>query len=426
MSDSPDRGGRLSAELIAVGTELLLGDSVDTNSGWISGRLAEIGVDVFRHMTVGDNVQRLASAVREAAARADAVIVTGGLGPTQDDLTRDAVALVAGVALERRPELVAYVTEYFAARGREMPERNLVQADMPAGARVLSPVGTAAGFAVAVQAATVYCVPGVPAEMRAMIAGDVIPELSRRRGAGSTVSRVIRTAGMSESGVAELCSPIVRRLDETQGATIAFLASRGETRVRVTVSAASRDQALALTDPVVDEIVDLLGAGVTGIDDEGVEHAVARQLMAAKQTLAVAESITGGCVGGRLVSVPGASDWFRGGVIVYATDLKATLAGVDQAVLDAHGPVSEEAAAALAVGVRQRLRADVGLGVVGVAGPTTQNGKPVGTVCLAVGLEDAPSATQTLQLPSWGRTELQEFAGSFALDFLRRQLAERA
>lgn len=416
----------LRAEIVAVGSELLLGESTDTNSAWISARLAEIGVDVFRHATVGDNLERLVAELQGAVTRADAVIVTGGLGPTQDDLTRDAVARLAAVALERRPDLVDYLERYFARSHRPMPASNLRQADIPAGARVLAPVGTAAGFAVEVDGAVVSCVPGVPTEMRAMVEGDVVPDLVKRGGLATTISRVIRTSGMSESSIAEACAGIVERLDVAGNPTVAFLASRGETRVRVTAKAASREAARALVDPIVEEIVELLGAGVVGLDEEGVEHAIARQLRHAGWTLAVGESVTGGGVGARLVTVPGASDWFRGGIVAYSAEAKTHVAGVPEDGLTGHGPVSEAVAGALAVGVRDRLRADTGLAVVGVAGPAPQGGADVGTVCVGVVVPDAPPRTRTVGLPSRSREQILEWAASVALDFLRRQLSEAA
>lgn len=414
----------LAAEIVAVGSELLLGQNVDTNSAWISARLAEIGVDVFRHATVGDNPERIVAELGGAVARAGAVIVTGGLGPTQDDLTRVAVATLAGVALERRDGLVAHLEEYFTARGRTMPRSNLVQADLPLGARVLAPVGTAAGFAVDVGRTVVYCLPGVPAEMTVMMERDVVPDLVRRGGLAATISRLVRTAGMSESGVAERCGALVERLDEVGNPTVAFLASRGETRVRVTGKAASRQAALALVDPVVDEIVGLLGAGVVGVDDEGVELAIARQLRRLGWTLAVAESVTGGGVGARLVTVAGASDWFLGGVLAYTEGVKTRLGGVPEELLARDGPVSEPVVGALAAGVRTRLGADVGLAVVGVAGPATQGGRDIGTVCVGVALPGEPTRTRTLALPSRSRTQIQEVAASMALDALRRSLVE--
>ncbi len=417
----------MRAELVAVGSELLLGESVDTNSAWISARLAEIGVDVYRHTTVGDNVGRMADVLREALRRSDAVIVTGGLGPTQDDLTRNAVARVAGVDLRRHDEIVDHLGAYFARIGRRLTDNNLVQADLPVGARVIDPVGTAPGFALEVGDAVVYALPGVPREMEAMLEGAVVPELAGRGGRATTVSRVVRTAGIAEAAVADLSAPVVRRLDESGNPTVAFLATRGETRVRVTGKAPARAEALALVDPVVDELLDLLGTNVVGVDDEGVEHAVARQLDRLGWSLAVAESVTAGGVGARLATVPGASGWFLGGLVTYATHAKRALAGVDPAVLDSHGPVSEPVAARLTEEARDRLGADVALGVVGVAGPTDQGGVPVGTVCVAVtGPAPAgPDAVRTVRLPRRARVETQQWAASVALDFLRRRLADQ-
>ncbi len=416
----------MRAEVIAVGSELLLGDSVDTNSAWISARLAEIGVDVHRHTTVGDNLGRMVEVLRAAAERADALIVTGGLGPTQDDITRVGVAALAGVELERREELVRHVEAHFRRSGIPMPASNLVQADLPAGARVLSPVGTAAGFAIEVSAAgrstVVYCLPGVPAEMEQMLAAEVLPDLRRRAGSSTVVSRVVTTSGMAESAVAEALSDLVRRLDAQGNPTVAFLASKGQTRIRVTAKAQTRDEALALAAPVVDELLVVLGRAVVGVDDEDTEHAVARLLRRHSWTLAVAESITGGGVGARLVRVPGASDWFRGGLVVYATESKAAVAGIDAQLLADRGPVDPEVCRALAVAARERFGADVGLAVVGVAGPTEQNGRPVGTVVLASALPDGVEHRERV-IRSNARIDIQERAVGLALDHLRRRLA---
>ncbi|MPZ88803.1 MAG: competence/damage-inducible protein A [Nitriliruptorales bacterium] len=414
----------MRAEIVAVGSELLLGQSVDTNSAWISARLAEIGVDVFRHVTVGDNVDRMVTVLSEATARADAVIVTGGLGPTQDDVTRVAVARLAGASLRRRQELVDYLEDYFQRRRRPMPANNLVQADLPEGARMLPPVGSAAGFALDVGSATVFCVPGVPREMEVMVARDVLPALTERGGLAITISRVVRTSGMAESAVAETLAPLVDRLEVAGNPTIAFLASRGETRVRITGKAVTREAALALVDPIVEEALAGLGPGVVGLDDEGPEYLIARRLQALGLTLGVAESVSGGNLAARLVVVPGASEWFRGGLVVYATPTKVSLAGLEPDLLERYGPVSEETAAALALAACERLEADVGVGVVGVAGPTTQGGRDMGTVCLGVVLPDGLMRTRELRVPGRSRSEVQEWAASTALDMVRRRLAE--
>lgn len=419
----------MRAELIAIGSELLLGDHVDTNSAWLSSRLAEIGVDVHRHTTVGDNPSRLIATLREAADRADIVITGGGLGPTQDDLTRFAVAELAGVELERRDELVEWVREHFARGRRQMPERNIIQADLPIGATVIPPIGTAAGFAVDVPGAgdptRIYCLPGVPGELTRMTTDHVIPDIAARGDLATTVSRLVRTSGMSESGVADIAADLVDRLEERGNPTIAFLASKGETRVRVTGKADDRADALALVDPVVDELLALLGTGVVGVDDEGAEHAVARALLTAGWTLGVAESVTGGGVGARLVRVPGATRWLRGVLVPYSTDVKSSpVVGMDAEVLAAEGPVSEATAGALAEAARERLGADVGLAIVGVAGPDTQDDVDVGTVCIGVVVPGAGVRTWQRRLPVRDRADLQEFAASVAIDALRRAIAD--
>lgn len=413
----------LRGAVVAVGSELVVGDAVDTNSAWLARRLTELGVMVRQHTSVGDDHADLVEVLRGAVDDHDVVLVSGGLGPTPDDLTRFAVAEVAGVALARRDDLAAGLRAFFAERDRVMPESNLVQADLPVGAEALPPVGTAPGFALGVDDALVVCVPGVPSEMREMTERSVVPLLRRRGGLAATVSRTVHTAGVAESDVAERCADLVDRVAADGGPRIAFLASRGQTRVRVSARAPDAAAARAVVDPVVDEVVGRLGAAVVGLDDEGVEHAVARLLGHRGWTLAVAESITGGGVGARLVTVPGASDWFAGGVIAYATAAKSTLAGVPEAVLTEHGPVSEETARALAAGVRDRLGTDVGLAVVGVAGPTTQDAWPVGTVCLAAVLPSTAHA-RTLHLPPRSRVDLQQASATVALEHLRRRLVD--
>lgn len=433
----------MRAEIVAVGTELLLGENVDTNSAWLSARLAEIGVDVHRHTTVGDNHRRIVDVVGAAAARADVVIVSGGLGPTRDDLTRFAVAELAGVELERRGDLLDHLGARFAAAGREMPDNNLVQADLPAGARVVWPVGTAAGFAVSAEGpgqarADVWCLPGVPWELRQMAERELLPALREAAGTVTTVSRVVHTAGMGESQVAAAVDDVIAELDVARDGTpagaegddddrrrvptIALLASGGETRVRITAQAPTREAAWQRAAPVVDAVLDRLGRGVAGLDDEGPEHQLARLLGEAGRTLAVAESVTGGRVAERLVTIPGSSHWFRGGLLTYSSALKTELAGVDPALLDARGPIDDDVAAAMAEGAARRCHADVGLAVVGVAGPEPQGGAEVGTTIAAVW--DGASHVRRRVLPTSERVEVQRMAASMAIDLARRVMAE--
>lgn len=426
MRPREDARAALTAEVIAVGTELVTGDLVDTNSAWVSRRLEQLGIAVERHTVIGDVRTDLAAAIARAADDHDVVVVTGGLGPTPDDITRFAVAQVADVALCRHDDLVDAIRERFTARGRDMPVSNLVQADLPEGATVVPAVGTAAGFTLRIDGALVVCLPGVPAELRTMTDDHVVAMLEALGGRRPAVTRSVRTAGAAESAVAQRCAVLERRLASSPDVALGYLAGGGEIQVRVTARAADRPGAEALAAAVVEELVALLGPWVVGLDDEGVEHLVARQLLARRWTLAVAESLTGGGVGARLVTVPGASSWFAGGLITYATPVKSFLADVPAALLEREGPVSEQVAAALASGARARLATDVALAVLGVAGPTTQGGRDVGTMCVAVALPDGDTHARTVVLPALDRTDLQQRGASVALDFLRRRLAEVA
>jgi nicotinamide-nucleotide amidase len=409
-------------EIVGVGTELLLGQIVNTNAAWIGQRLADVGWDCLRHTSVGDNQGRIAEVMREALARADAVIVTGGLGPTQDDITREALAEVAGVPLVRRPELEAWLRERFAHMGiARMAEMNLRQADVPEGARYIdNPRGSAPGLIVDVGGKPVYAVPGVPREMEGMLERVVLPDLAARAGEGrAIVSRVLRTAGVGESRLAERLTP----LWESAGAgqvTLAYLASAGEVRVRLTAVGATREEALAEIAPLEAKVREELGEVVYGVDDETLEEAVGRLLRERDATVATAESLTGGLLGGRVTAVVGASDYYLGGIVAYATDAKAALLGVDREVLAAEGPVSEATAGAMAAGARRAFGAGLGLATTGVAGPAEQDGRPVGTLCLGVA-DVAGTVTSTLRAPG-DRTQVRAWAVTVALDLLRRRL----
>jgi len=411
-------------EIVGVGTELLLGQIVNTNAAWIGQRLAEVGWDCLRHTVVGDNQERIAGVLREALDRADAVIVTGGLGPTQDDVTREAVAAAAGVALRRDPAIERWLEERFARFGvRRMAQMNLRQADVPEGARTIdNPRGSAPGLVIEIGGTPLYAVPGVPREMEGMLERVVLPDLAARAGEGrAIVSRTLRTAGVGESLLAERLTPLWESTGAAgEGVTMAYLASPGEVRVRLTAVGATREEALARIAPVEQAIRDELGAVLYGFDDETLEQAVARLLGERGQTLATAESLTGGLVGGRVTTVPGASDHYPGGVVAYATEAKATILGVDHKLLDEHGPVSEPVAAAMAEGVRLAFAADVGLATTGVAGPTEQGGHPIGSLCLAVA--DAVGTVTTTQRAPGDRTQVRAWATTLALDLLRRRL----
>ena len=408
----------MRCEIVAVGTELLLGQIVDTNSSWMGEQLAIIGIDHLRQTKVGDNLGRIVEVLEEALSRADAVIVCGGLGPTQDDITREAIAQVMGVELVRHPEIADVIRELFASRGRTMPENNLRQADVPAGASIIEQrIGTAPGLICPVGDKVIYAVPGVPYEMKEMLERAVLPDLAARAGQRHVIaSRVLRTWGESESRVAELLDPRIRALDEAGNVTIAFLASGIEgIKVRLTGRAETDDQLAVLLDAEAVEVEAALGDIVFSRDDLSMEAEVGRLLMDRRWTVAVAESLTGGLVASRIVTVPGSSEWFKGGIVAYDSQVKFDVLGVPE------GPViSEEAAKAMADGVRKLLGADVGLATTGVAGPAEQEGHPPGTVWLGVAVGDEVSAT-LIKLPG-DRERVRQLSVISLMDRLRRRL----
>ncbi|HTW08710.1 MAG TPA: competence/damage-inducible protein A [Acidimicrobiales bacterium] len=411
----------MRCDVVAIGTELLLGHVVDTNSAWIGSRLAEAGIDCYRQVKVGDNHGRIVAALQDALDDADAVICCGGLGPTQDDITREAIAEVMGVKLRRDAMIEARLRERFAHR--HLPESNYKQADVPEGATTITAAaGTAPGLVCPVGGKVIYAVPGVPLEMREMVAGSVVPDLVRRSGRNATIkSRFLRVWGVPESKVAEVVAPRVEALEGT-ATTIAFLANATEgVRVRVTTFAEGAD-ALSLARRTLDEeeaqLRALLGDSVGGVDDEGLEVVVGQLLLAHGLRLAVAESLTGGIVSARLTSVPGSSQWFVGGVVSYADAVKQSLLEVEP------GPVvSQEAAARMADVVRQLMHADVGLSLTGVAGPATQEDQPVGTVYVGLAGPGPDVDVDRLHMPG-ERQVVRERASTYSLDFLRRRLLQ--
>ena len=411
----------MRCDVVAIGTELLLGQIVDTNSEWIGEQLAIAGVDSHFQVKVGDNLRRIVLALRESLARSDAVIACGGLGPTQDDITREAIAEVLNVPLRRDPALVDRVRNMFQARGRQMSDNNLRQADVPEGATIIPQVrGTAPGLICPVGHKVIYAVPGVPHEMEEMVLRAVLPDLQARSGATATIrSRTLRTWGLAESALAEVVGPRLEALERAGNPTIAFLASGIEgIKVRITAKAGDEAADRALLDAEESELRALLGDVVFGVDDETMEAAVARLLIDAGLSLGLAESLTGGLVGARLTAVPGASDWFRGSIVAYDSAVKHRLLGVPD------GPVvSEQAALAMATGSAKVLAADVGLGVTGVAGPTEQDGQPVGTVWMGLAMDGEADAVR-VQLPG-DRDRIRQFAAISLLDLLRRRLLGR-
>jgi nicotinamide-nucleotide amidase len=412
----------MRCEIVAVGTELLLGQITDTNSAWIGEQLALCGIDSHFHTAVGDNVARIVETLRTALRRSDAVIVCGGLGPTQDDLTREALAETLGVPLVRDAEAAELIRARFRERGREMPDNNLRQADVPrGGSRIPQMPGTAPGLIYSTgsgkDAQVIYAVPGVPSEMRAMLLGTVLPDLQARADSTTVIkSRVLRTWGHSESGVAELLAERIRALDGAGNPTLAFQASGMEgLKVRITAKAEDEARATAIIADEERRVRAILGQLIFGVDGQTMESVVLDELEQRGLTLGAAESLTGGMVGMRLTDVPGASRVFRGSVVAYDSRVKHDVLGVPP------GPVvSADAAQAMAAGARRVLGADVGIAATGVAGPAEQEGQPVGTVFLGLSMDDGSEAVRVV-LPG-NRKLVRRFATTSLFNLLRLRL----
>ncbi|NNC93024.1 MAG: competence/damage-inducible protein A [Acidimicrobiia bacterium] len=404
----------MNVEVIAIGTELLLGQIVNTNLATIGRALAEAGLDTYRQVVVGDNLDRLSEAIREGLSQSDAIILTGGIGPTQDDITREGICAATGLEMDYSEEYAAELEAWWAARGREMPSTNYKQAEHPAGAFLIdNPKGTAPGLDIDIDGKRIFALPGVPAEMVMMLNGHVIPALIALDGGDAAIlkSRLLRSYGMSESQVAELLADL---FDDGTNPTMAFLASAGEIKVRLTAKAATGAEADALIAPIEAEVRARLGT-VFGADEETLERLIFDALDARGWTIATAESATGGMIAARLTAVPGASDFVRGSVVSYATDVKERVLGVPAETL-ASGVVSEETALAMAAGAREVLRADVVVAVTGSAGPDPQE-RDVGTMVVAVATPDDARA-RTFRMPG-DRERVRTYTVTAALHLVR-------
>jgi len=438
---------------VAVGTELLLGQIVDTNSSWIGEQLALAGIDSHFQTKVGDNLGRMTAAIEQALERSDAVIVCGGLGPTPDDITRDAIAAVMGVELRRDEAVVERIRSMFYRRDRQMPANNLQQADVPVGARVMAvqpgtapglicplrpgassdgmalggaPLGgaesggTEPGKADAGAEKVIYAVPGVPWEMKRMVSECVVPDLQARAGERHVIrSRTLRTWGHSESGLAELLEPEMRLLDSTGKATIAFLASGMEgLKVRITAKAADDETAETVLSGVESRARAVIGEAVFGVDDDTMESVVLDMMRSQGLTLGLAESVTGGLIAARLTEVPGASDVLRGAVVPYDRSLKTAVLGAPDV-----NAVSSEMALAMAEGACRVLGADVGLATTGAAGPDPHEGAEAGTVWIGLHLDGEGDAVRVRF--NMARTMVRQLGTITALNLLRTRLPAR-
>ena len=407
----------MRTEIIAVGTELLLGEIVNTDAPMIAQGLAELGIGVYFQTVCGDNPDRLKSVLEVAKQRADLIITTGGLGPTADDLTKETIAAAFGKGLVRDEESMARLREHF--KGRTMTKNNEKQADVPEGCTVFqNDWGTAPACAFEGEGCLVIMLPGPPRECTPLFREKVMPFLEKRRG-GALCSRYVKVFGMGES---EMASRLSRQMDTWENPTAAPYAKEGECLVRITAMGKDKEEAFAMTEPAVREVRQVLGDVVYGVDVDSLEQVVVQEMTARGLTLATAESCTGGLMGKRITDVPGASACYLGGVVSYQNEVKENLLGVRHETLITKGAVSEDTACQMAEGVRKALGADIGISTTGVAGPgggTPE--KPVGLIYVGISTGDRTWAVRILR-PRQSRESLRRLASSTAFDLVRRHL----
>lgn len=413
----------LKAEIICIGSELLLGQIVDTNAAFLAKKLAELGIDLYYKSTVGDNLTRLLAVLKQAWERADLLILSGGLGPTMDDLTREGIAKLLEEELVTDAVSQKRIEEYFRQRGVPMTKNNLRQAFRPASAIPLpNPLGTAPGLWVEKAGKILVALPGVPVEMKYLMEKEVLPRLQRAipaRESACLLSKVLKVVGLGESAVEE---KIMDLLIAQQNPTIAPLAKRGEVQLRITAKADRREKAESMIGKVEEEIRQRLSGYVFGSDQE-LEEVIGRILTEKGLTLGIAESCTGGLISHRITEVPGSSVYYAGGIMAYSNTWKIKLLGVKEELIQKYGAVSPQVAAAMAEGLRKQYGVDLGLSSTGIAGPgggTPQ--KPVGLVYLGLA---SPSGTITKEMKFlWNRSENKVAAAQAALTLLWQHLRE--
>lgn len=404
-----------------IGTELLLGQTVDTNAAFLASELAAAGVHVFFKSTVGDNRDRMATTIERALERSEIVITSGGLGPTEDDLTREIVADVVGVELTEDEEALRQIEAVFHGNKWVMTPSNRKQALIPQGAVVVpNALGTAPGFIVEHGDKTVVCLPGVPNELKAMLTENIIPYLSRRYDLDATLfSEDLKFVGIGESNLEER----LRDLLQSSNPTVAPYAGLGEVKIRLTARAADAEEAKTLFAPIEQEILRRVGEYMYGRGDDTLPGVAGQALQKAGWTLALAESCTGGLIARRLTDVPGSSAYFPGGIVAYSNEAKETLLGVPADTLRKHGAVSEQTAAAMALGARERFGATMGVAVTGIAGPAGGTAtKPVGLVFIGISRAETQ---QTFRFEfGENRERVRWQASQTALDLIRRHAVE--
>jgi nicotinamide-nucleotide amidase len=409
----------MKAEIISIGTEILLGELLDTNANYLAARLPALGIDLYWTTQVGDNLDRLTDAFRRAWDRSELTLATGGLGPTEDDVTREAIAAALGESMSVQPELEAQLREFFVRRGFVMPERNVKQATLIPSARAIpNPRGTAPGWWVEREGRVLVAMPGPPPELEHMWNAEVAPRLAEIVGGGVIVSRTLKTAGVGEGTIDEMVSPLLASTNPTIG----VYAKADGVQLRITAKAATAEEARRLIRPMEEETRRILGEVIWGADDDTLEGAVGALLKEQGLTLATMESCTGGLLAATITDVAGSSAYFRGGFVSYTAEMKIAL-GVDTELVARHGVVSTEVAQDMARACRQRLGADFGVGITGVAGPEPLEGKAPGTI--HIGLDDGAASQALSYAFAQGRAATKRRAVTTALALLRRALLTR-
>jgi nicotinamide-nucleotide amidase len=407
------------AEIIAVGSEMLTSQRIDTNSLFLTDQLNALGVEVRRKLIIGDDRALLTGAIRHALRHVEIVILTGGLGPTEDDVTRDAAAAALGRQLTFNAQICAEIEERFRQRRRVMAEINKRQAYVVDGAEALPNAnGTAPGQWVEEDGRVMILLPGPPGELKPLFEKECMPRLARRLPGLVIRTRFYRVTGFTESDLDALIAPVYSRYTNP---VTTILASPGDIQVHLRARAATAEEADALLAEVGDPIAQLLGDRLYSRDGHSLEEVVGNLLRERGATVAVAESCTGGMVGERLTAVPGSSDYFVGGILAYSDGVKASLLGVDAELIARHTAVSEEVAMAMAEGARQRTGAGFAISTTGEAGPESASGAPVGTVFVGFSAEGCAPEARRYQMPG-GRDRVRGFATQAALEYLRRKM----
>lgn len=411
------------AWIVAIGSELTSGQSLDTNSAWLSRELAGLGIRSERHVTVADDLAAIVELLRAAGEHADVLLVSGGLGPTADDLTRDALAQAAGLPLELDTASLEQIEAFFAARGRKMADANRVQAMRPRGARaIVNTCGTAPGIAMRLGKAEAFAMPGVPFEMRRMFERDVAPALRGHAADCAIVHATLRTIGLAESDLGARIADLMQRGRNPEVGTAANL---GVIAIRIAATAGSRRQAQALIEADETELRARLGRCVFGQDDDTLAAVVGRLLSAAGQTVSTAESCTGGLIAEQLTDVSGSSVYYVGGAVAYSNELKTRLLGVDPDLIARHGAVSEPVAQAMARGAVERFGSDHAIAVTGIAGPTGGTAeRPVGLVYVAIADRSGAIVRRLLLGRDTPRDVIRQRAAAAALNMLRERLLD--